>query len=720
MHRMSNRRERLRKAEKLLRQGRLDAAIGEYVTLVEEEPRDWATTNALGDLYVRAKQVDNAVGQYARIADHFWKEGFFPKAAAVYKKIVKVKPTDEPSQMRIGDISAQQGKLVDAKAAYHTIIQLRRTRGDAKGANKVVARLGEIDPNDYSARRAGAQAHVELGQIHEAIESLGQLASDLNEIGRTDDAVAAIKAVVTLDPTNTASRAMLARVYLATGNLDAAGEYLTLDVAGDDPAMLLAVAEFKLRSGDTEEGREVVRRVVSLSPDALRQVLALASSLSDGQPDAAFVCVDVLADIAIATEDWEGAGAMLQEFVVRVPRHVGALAKLVEVYVDGGIDDALVVAQGELADAYLDAGQATEASVIAEDLVVRDPSNESHLARYRKALVALGEADPDARIAERVGLGGATDDGEELGADFFDEPAASREPVAPVAAAVAGAGGAGMPALAELSTEGGVPSAPPSAGDGVVELSARGRDLTSLFAEEFAPASAAQSTAAPVDAPPPQPQPARPSAAASPGTGGSMEIDLTSVLGDLQPAAATPQPSAQVQDQVPMPAPTTPRPASGGVSTPGGMPPAPSLDEVFDEFRDATAADKPVEEAAAEKYQLGLSYRKMGKLDEAIGALEMAALSPRYRFNSAVMLGRLYFDKQDPARAVDWLERAAEAPGPSEDDRRALLYHLGLTLERIGATARALAVLMELAADAGEYRDVAQRVERLARVQTGG
>ena len=44
----------LKKAEKLLRQGRLDGAIAEYVKLVEDQPRDWNTANMLGDLYARA------------------------------------------------------------------------------------------------------------------------------------------------------------------------------------------------------------------------------------------------------------------------------------------------------------------------------------------------------------------------------------------------------------------------------------------------------------------------------------------------------------------------------------------------------------------------------------------------------------------------------------------------------------------------------------------
>jgi len=101
-----DREETLKKAEKLLRQGRLDGAIVEYVRVVEDQPRDWNTANTLGDLYVRANQPDKAVSQYSRMADHFYKEGFYPKAAALYKKILKIVPDHEASQLLLGEISA--------------------------------------------------------------------------------------------------------------------------------------------------------------------------------------------------------------------------------------------------------------------------------------------------------------------------------------------------------------------------------------------------------------------------------------------------------------------------------------------------------------------------------------------------------------------------------------------------------------------------------------
>jgi len=48
-----------------------------------------------------------------------------------------------------------------------------------------------------------------------------------------------------------------------------------------------------------------------------------------------------------------------------------------------------------------------------------------------------------------------------------------------------------------------------------------------------------------------------------------------------------------------------------------------------------------------------------------------------------------------------------------------VLYDLADALERSGESARALAVLLEIEADAGGYRDVHQRVEVLSRAQGG-
>ncbi len=98
-------------------------------------------------------------------------------------------------------------------------------------------------------------------------------------------------------------------------------------------------------------------------------------------------------------------------------------------------------------------------------------------------------------------------------------------------------------------------------------------------------------------------------------------------------------------------------------------------------------------------------------------ALEIAARSARQRFDACSLLGRLYIEQGHTAKAVEWFERAAEAPAPTPDASRALLYDLAETLENLGEHGRALAVFVKLEAESGGYRDVAHRIERLSKAK---
>ena len=169
-----------------------------------------------------------------------------------------------------------------------------------------------------------------------------------------------------------------------------------------------------------------------------------------------------------------------------------------------------------------------------------------------------------------------------------------------------------------------------------------------------------------------------------------MEIDLTSALGELE----------------------HPTPALVPVRV------RENLDEVFADAR-KEATRKSGEDQSAQHMKLGQTYLEMGMLDEAMRALKNAARSPRQRFEAGILVARLYSERGDTTHAIEWLERAAEAPAPTAEEGHALQYDLAAALEEAGETARALAVLLELQADAADFRDVQARVERLGRAQTG-
>src|SRR3989442_8407885 len=157
----------------------MDLAIAEYLRVVEDQPRDWNTANILGDLYQRAGQTDKAVEQFIRIADHLNEEGFLPKAGALYKKVLKLKPDHEHALIQGAEIAASQGLLADARSYLNSVAERRRTRGDKRGAAQMAIRLGSLDAADFEARVAGASARVDVGDTAGAVGGLEGIAAGL-------------------------------------------------------------------------------------------------------------------------------------------------------------------------------------------------------------------------------------------------------------------------------------------------------------------------------------------------------------------------------------------------------------------------------------------------------------------------------------------------------------------------------------------------------------
>ena len=147
-------------------------------------------------------------------------------------------------------------------------------------------------------------------------------------------------------------------------------------------------------------------------------------------------------------------------------------------------------------------------------------------------------------------------------------------------------------------------------------------------------------------------------------------------------------------------------------------PRAQRLESVLKGLRDDAIHDASPE-TAEQYFKLAATYMEIGMPNEAIGALQVAARSPAHAFRAGAMLGKAYLNTGDTNKAIEWFGRAVESPAPAPEAHYALLYELATVLEANGEGARALAVLLELQSEAGEYRDVAARLEQL-KIQTGG
>src|SRR6185503_8400208 len=217
----------LRNAEKLIRQGKVDAAIAEFLRIIEDQPNDWAAKNTLGDLYARAGQTEKAIGQFMEIADNLSEEGAVAKAGAVYKKILKLKPDHERGLWQLADILGNQGLYADARSHLNTLIELRKAKGDVRGVLQAKIRLGGLDPEDYEGRMAAASARIEMRDVGGAMGELKEIARELSDKGRQAEAVEVLREAIKLDPDDEEVREKLFDVYFAAADYPHARETAT-------------------------------------------------------------------------------------------------------------------------------------------------------------------------------------------------------------------------------------------------------------------------------------------------------------------------------------------------------------------------------------------------------------------------------------------------------------------------------------------------------------
>jgi len=104
----------------------------------------------------------------------------------------------------------------------------------------------------------------------------------------------------------------------------------------------------------------------------------------------------------------------------------------------------------------------------------------------------------------------------------------------------------------------------------------------------------------------------------------------------------------------------------------------------------------------------------------SVAELEAAAASPAFEFRAAAELGRIWIRQGDLPQAAKWLERAAEVPSPVPEQGVSVRYDLGDTLERMECLERALDVFRNIEMDAGDYRDVRERIARLEDLASSG
>src|SRR5882724_4019618 len=212
--------------------------------------------------------------------------------------------------------------------------------------------------------------------------------------------------------------------------------------------------------------------------------------------------------------------------------------------------------------------------------------------------------------------------------------------------------------------------------------------------------------------------PAQPAAAAG---GQSTEDILGDFLHDLE--------ESDLADFAPKPTTSKPAPAPAMATAPamdrranGDMKDAESanvLSDILSELRDETSEAAEPEEDRETHYNLGIAFKEMGLLDEAIGELQKVchAVDRGAPFSQPIQaltwLAQCLVDKGAPEAAVRWYQKALQLPGLDSGSRCSIYYDLGAAYQAAGYNKSALTNFMEVYGSNIDFRDVASRIKAL-------
>ncbi len=141
-----------------------------------------------------------------------------------------------------------------------------------------------------------------------------------------------------------------------------------------------------------------------------------------------------------------------------------------------------------------------------------------------------------------------------------------------------------------------------------------------------------------------------------------------------------------------------------------------SLEEIFREFKKGVEQQLSAEDYETH-YNLGIAYKEMGLVDEAIGEFQLASKDLGRAIECCSMLGHCFLEKGMPQLAVKWFRKGLETPTISPIETAGMLYDLGAVYQDTGDWELAIKTFQEVSALNRNYRDVARRVKDLEAVR---
>jgi tetratricopeptide (TPR) repeat protein len=390
----------LRTAEKYVLQGKIPAAIDEYRKVVDADPSDLTTINTLGDLYVRAGKIQDAITNFSRIADSYREGGFTLKAIAMLKKISKLDPTNVETSMKLANLYSQQGLLVEARQQYLQVADSHARAGQTRKALEAYQKIADLDPSNTSVRMKLGDIYSRERMSEQAHESFIVAGAEFLRKGDNEQALNANLKAITINPDSRQALTAIATIYSQQGQTDRAINILVeaFERNPGDVEVLTILGRTYLSAGMMDDAERTFLSLVELDKNRYHYLLEVGRRfLQTGELDRAAEQIDGCLEVLIAKREEDKAIDFLRRVLDKDLNHIGALRRLAQIFMRIREDHNLVATLSSLTEAAMRNGDDQEAIAALKELARLEPDEPLHIQRlYNLGVRDLVEGDsPD-------------------------------------------------------------------------------------------------------------------------------------------------------------------------------------------------------------------------------------------------------------------------------------------------------------------------------------
>lgn len=171
-----NKEKILEHAKKLAAEGRFDKAIAEYDKILQLDPEDLRVKIKVAELYVKRKQIQDAIRLYMEVAKGYADGSFYLKAVTVYKSILRLNPSLIDVNIALSELYEKMELIQDALYQYQIVGTALEQKNDAQGILNIREKMVSLDPKNISLRIRLAETYQLQGMVDKSIDMYEELA----------------------------------------------------------------------------------------------------------------------------------------------------------------------------------------------------------------------------------------------------------------------------------------------------------------------------------------------------------------------------------------------------------------------------------------------------------------------------------------------------------------------------------------------------------------